>query len=186
MKSNHLIKIIIFLSICSLVLLAAYFFLFMDIKKKNENISEQMQYLSSEISREDYAVTTQKLLDGLKSDISRIKSSIVPVSGEVVFIEGLEAIARQNNLTINIDSIVVDGDQKNSSTTITTLKIKASTKGSWTNTYKFISQLEFLPYKIKLNSLVLSKADDVGVEAGALKVKNPWQTSFEINVLKYK
>ena len=63
------------------------------------------------------------------------------------------------------------------------LKIRASTSGSWSNTYKFLSELESLSYKIAVDSLSLvsSKDGDSGSPQGTF-----WRSVFEIRVLKYK
>ncbi len=187
MNKSKFLKIILFLAVCSTAMLVLYVFLFNDIRTKNQNISEKSQYLSSEISREDYVLTTQRLLENYNDDINMIKSSIVSASGEVSFIESLELVARQNGLSIGIDSINVENDPKNSSTTMVTLKIKANTTGPWANTYKFVSQLESFVYKTKLNSLVLSKLEDFSESGSKIPGKrNQWKASFELNVLKYK
>ena len=113
---------------------------------------------------------------------------MVPNSGDVQFIENLESVARNSGLSIDIDSLLLENDPKATQTTITVLRIKVKTKGSWSNTYKFISELESLPYKIKINSVLLSKtSEDLASKDGKkITSKSQWSASIDIGVLKYK
>ncbi|HEY0220680.1 MAG TPA: hypothetical protein VGC58_00460 [Candidatus Paceibacterota bacterium] len=186
-KYKRFIGIFILLLILVLGLFVASFFFFSDIKSKNENISELTAYLSSEMNREDYVISTQRQLQSLEEDINILKNSIVSSSGDVQFIENLEMVARKNNLSMSIDSIMIEKDPKLASSTIDVFKIKATTEGTWSNTYKFLNQLEALPYKIRLNYFNLSGGEVVpSSEKNKVVTREPWEASFEIRVLKYK
>ncbi len=187
-KYRHFINIIIVLFFLVILAAGGIFYIFEVLKWKNENISKLTNYLDSEMNREEYVTSTQKLLQSLDGDINRIRGLIIPTSGDVEFIENLEFVARSNNLIIELDSLVLENDPKAPQTTVTVLKIKAKTKGSWTNTYKFIAELEALPYKIKINSMLLSKVTDNLTSDDGKKIvsKGYWVTSFDIGVLKYK
>src|SRR3989344_2860976 len=177
-------KILILLSILALAVLVSYYFVYTDIKRKNENISKLSQDLEYQIKRRQYIVSLQRTLQSTDSDITRINNSIVPVDGDVEFIEDLERMARENGLFIGIDSLIFEESPLFASSTINILKIKAKTSGSWPSTYRFLAQIESLPFKVKVNNFGLgSSVQDTG---SASKPTNSWQSTFEIHVLKYK
>ena len=186
-KSASFKKILITLSIIILIIFASYHFIFLDIKSKNENISLLSQELASQSNKQDYLISTQKMLESINSDITNINKSIVAKGGDVAFIENLESIAKSNGLVINIDTLVFEDEKKLSSAGLTVFKIRAKTRGTWAGTYGLLSQLESLPFKIKINKFaVLAETSDT-FDAKKLKPANVmWQGSFEIVVLKYK
>lgn len=187
-KYHRYINIIIVLFFLVILSAGGIFYIYEVLKWKNENITKLTNYLDSETNREEYVISTQKLLQNLDIDINKARSLIIPNSGDVEFIENLEFVARNNNLIIDLDSLTLENDPKAPQNSVTVLKIKAKTKGSWSNTYKFIAELEALPYKIKINSMLLSKNADNLLSDDEKKIiaKGYWTTSFDIGVLKYK
>lgn len=186
MSSQNIYKnIMVILGVVSLGFFVAYYFAYQDIKEKNKSIAVLAQELDLESSRQEYLVSTQRMIKNISSDIDRINNSIISVDGNVSFIEGLEAVAKSNGLSITIDSLVIEDDPTFSESGITTLKIKAKTKGSWAGTYTFISQIESLPYKIKVSQFGMQGSASELVSGKKVPVSE-WQSSFEIRVLKYK
>lgn len=182
-RDSYYKKIIIILSLSVFAVFVIYFFLYRQLIKKNENIASLLDRIASESSREVYASSVQKQLQAIEPDLNRIKSSIVGQTGVVSFIEELEKVAKNNGLSIENDSIAEETDPKSvASSTITHLKVRSKTKGSWEGTYKFLSEIESLPHKVRINSFnMVSSGEDSG--------KNPkkvWDAVFEIRVLKYK
>lgn len=169
-----------------IVLFAGYVFLYKDIVKKNTANAELLNYISSESNREAYASSARKQLQNLESDIKKARSSVVDSGGVVSFIEKVESIARNNNLTISNDNISDEVDPKQASSTLAFLKIRSSTKGSWFGIYRFMSELESMPYKVKINSFSLSNSRDSGLGEGINLGPSLWTADFEIRVLKYK
>ena len=189
MYNYKLLKIMLLtLSTLVVVIFGLCYIVFQDIKDKNENhhiLSHGLLFQNDKLA---YLVSTQKAIDNISSDIVRIDSSVVSKEGEVDFIENLESIARENGLSIEIDSLVFEDKPGSSSGLINVLKIKAKTKGSWYGSYVFLSRLEALPFKIKIDKFSLTNTGTeilvsdkkVGVPSG------DWQSTFEIAVLKYK
>ncbi len=183
-SSNKIIILVLVLSIATL--LTGYVFLYKDIVSKSTKNAEMLNYIASESNREAYASSARKQLESLDSDIKKAKSSIVN-SGDVVgFIEKIESIAYRNGLSISNNNISDEVNQKTASTTLTSLKIKSSTSGSWVGTYKFMSELESMPYKIKVNSFSISNMREAAVAGLPATGDSKWVADFEIQVLKYK
>jgi len=187
LKQKSFKKILWTLGLLILVIFIAYYFLWRDIKSKNERISTLSQDISSESVRQDYLILTQKVIESVNTDISRINNSIVAKDGDVSFIENLETLAKSNGLTITIDSLIFEDSPQTSSAGLTVFRINAKTRGNWAGTYTFLSQLESSPFKIKINKFTF-----LGSEGETLDGKKPslsnivWQGAFEIAVLKYK
>ncbi len=187
MQNNKFLKIILFvLGLAVLLVFVLYYFVYEDIKSKNQHVSTLSNDLSSQSAKRDYLILTQKVIQNIGIDINRINNSIIAKDGDVKFIENLESIARQNGLTMTIDSLVLADNPEFASSSITTLQIRAKTKGNWSGNYKFLVELESLPIKIRVNKFDLS---NTAVETGS-DVKKAgvgiWQSTFEISVLKYK
>jgi len=184
-QSKLFIKIILLLIICTLSLFGVIYFVYFEIKEKNEKIMNVEQDISTQNSKHDYLVSAQKLIEDIEPDIAKIGDSIVSSNGDVAFIENLEFIARSYDLSIQIDSLTIEDDLKNESNPISTLKIKAKINGSWTNTYVFLSELESLPFKLKINKFNLISSGEVSnVDKTSSNID--WQALVEISVLKYK
>ncbi len=117
----------------------------------------------------------------LDTDIKKVQNTVVASDGVVNFIEQLEKIARNNGITIKNNSISEDADSKLSTST-TFLKIRSETSGSWVGTYKFIYELESLPYKVSINTFNLSTE---GISEDSVSGTGNWNAVFEIKLLKY-
>jgi hypothetical protein len=179
-------KILILLGIVFVGFFVVYYLVYQDIKVKNEHISTLAQDLDFQSSRQEYLISTQRMIQNISSDIDRINNSIVAVDGDVQFIENLESIAKNEGLSISIDSLLIEDDPSFSNNEITTLKVKAKAEGSWAGTYSFLAQIESLPFKVKINKFsIVNDADGGGID-GQKTFSLNWQSSFEIQVLKYK
>jgi hypothetical protein len=183
---NSLKKIIFILSLFVLVLFVAQYFVYRDIKIKNQKISVAERDLLLQENRQEYLISTEKLITAIGSDLQKIDASILAVDGEVNFINSLEDIAAKNKLKFDPEFLGSDeNDPTLKNTNIKTFTIRAKITGSWADTYTFISELESNPVKIKINNLSISNvSSDSGIDVK--KNGSIWQSVFEIVVLKYK
>ncbi len=186
--NNKFLKIILIgLGFLVFIVFISYYFLYQDLKSKNLHIFSLSSDLAFQVNREDYLISAQRTIKSMTADIDKIKNSIVAKDGDVNFIESLESLARQNGLSSTIDSLVISNDTALASSSVTFLKIKARTVGSWYGSYRFVSELESMPFKIEVDKLDIS-SPSFGEESGVKKsdVASGWQVDFEISVLKYK
>jgi Tfp pilus assembly protein PilO len=183
MQKNQFKIIVIFLCVLSLVLFGSYYFLYKEIELKNEHISTLKSNLSTQDKKQEYILSTQRILQNLKTDIDNVDNSIIAKDEGVKFIENLEELARQDNVNLSIDSLVFEEDPSFASAGVISLKIKAKMNGNWEGIYRLISQFESLPYKIKIDHLTFTNPES---QANVLNTGKNWQGSFEIHVLKYK
>jgi hypothetical protein len=175
MQNQKSLKIILeVLCVIVVVIFVFTYFIYNDIRQKNKNYSLFTKDLNFQNTKKDYLDSSQKTIDSISLELNEINSSIVSKEGEVQFIETLESLAKRTGLGIEINSLVFDANSTSNSVDI--LKVKAQTNGSWIDSYKFIKLLESMPFKIKINKLNLIH----------ILSENNWQTTFEIDVLKYK
>lgn len=188
MKSKRPYKeILIFLGVVITLLFASHYFLYTDIKRKNENISSLKQEAAHQLKRNQYLLNLQKTFQNTDSDIARINNSIISSDGNIEFIEDLESTARADGLSIAINSLVFEEDPSVSSGNITIFRVKAETNGSWDGTYKFLAELESMPLKVKINSFGLTNStQNPSPGSKSSKPISIWHSSLDINVLKYK
>ncbi len=165
---------IIFLALISLFLFAIMYFVYSNIKNINQKISLSQNELDLSNERRDYLLSEQKTISDLGPDIVRVNGSIIPNGEDVKFIEDLQALATQDGLSMDINSLSFEDDPKISSSSITYFKIVAETKGSWSGNYNFLAQIEALPFKVKISKFSLQSESD------------GWKSDFEIRLLKYK
>ena len=165
-----------------------YYFLYNDIKDKNQNISMLENGLSSQVNKQQLTNSMQSILKNSDADIAKVNSSMVASDGDVAFIENLESIAQNNNLKVGIESLVFQDDPSLGSSTLTFFNVRGKIIGGWTGTYLFLSQLESLPFKIKINRFAFTNSSDTGSVDGKKTgtTGNSWESVFEISVLKYK
>ncbi len=182
-SNSNFKKISIFLSIIVILIFVSYYFLYLDIKKRNEHISFLTNSLLAQQEEEKYALSTEKAVQSFSSDIELINSSIVPSSGDIKFIEDLEEMARKDGLILQIESLSLEDNNRLTVGGLTLFKIKAKALGSWTATYKFLDRLESLPFKTRIFQFAFLGQETDG---GNRIKKVEWQSAFEFYVLKYK
>lgn len=184
---NFLKKILVILGVLILAIFVSYYFVYREVRFRDETYQTLLRDLSFQDAKQEYLISTQRTMEGLLLDINHINDSVVSKEGDVEFIETLETIAKESGLTIEIDSLVLSNDPTLVPDSVDILKVKAKTKGSWANSYLFLSRLESLPFKLKIDSFGLSNTLAEVVLANKKVVKNSiWQSVFEISVLKYK
>ncbi len=185
--SRHLKKILVMSVIFVVAIWVLTAFVFLGIKNKNEHISDLRNELSFQMTKQQNMISMEQIVEKASPEISLVDNSIIAKDGDVAFIEGLEEIARSNGLSIEIESLNFEDTSLVASSGVTTLKVRANTKGSWPSTYKFLAQVESLTFKVKINNFAFINSSDETV-FNRKKTSNPlgWQSKFEISVLKYK
>lgn len=183
-RINSFKKIILLLAITVLVLSAVIFFIFVDIKNKSLNVYNLERELEDQTQRSQYFLSMKRMVENADNEIDQVNSSILSSDGDVAIIEQIEGLAQRNGLEIDIDSIMIEDTPTLSDKSLAILKIKAKTKGGWSGTYKFISGLESMEQKIKVNRIVVNTTDEDSQDPKLSATK--WQTVFEIILLKNK
>ena len=184
MKNSKLLKIILIALILSeLIVCLIYYFAFMDLKNKNNNILLLKSQLASKIEKQKYAVSMEQMIKNTNSDIVKINDSILEKNSNVKFIEQIENLARNNGANIKINSLSYLDNSDIIANDLTVLYVSGTMTGNWNAVYSFLHQIESLPFKIKINKFGMTNTTDSPTINSS---KNQWQAVFEINVLEYK
>ncbi len=176
-------NIIILLSSATLLLFGFIYFAYYQIKEKNENILRLQQDLSAKSDKHEYLISLQNTIKEIESEIEKVQKSIIPKSRDVAFIEDLESMARSYGLQIEIQSLSLVSDKNINTDKIAVLKVKARASGSWSSVYRFVSELESLTYKLKIDKIALYTKSD---GSSTINRNADWEVIFEISVLEEK
>jgi hypothetical protein len=168
------------------LLFGAIFFLFQDIKSKNENASDLQNSTDLSIKQNQYSVSLQESLQNASSSITEINNAILSPDGDVDFIEKLENVAKGSGLDIVIDSLAVEDIPNVTSDDLTSFRIRAEAQGGWAGTTTFLSKLESLPFVMRVEKFDLTNSSDNPAGLSSPVSAQTWQTTFEIRVLQYK
>ena len=169
MKNAKKLLLIILLN---LIVISSYVFSFSQITKQYKEISSLTALVES--LRGKVSTETQKKIKEISEKLNEVSSYYVQPDGSVSFIEMIDDLGRKNNLDITINS--VDIDSTGADKTVELLKLKISTEGSWNNSFKFLTSLENLPFKISVDESSLKKNQG---EKGDI-----WSGSFSFTALK--
>ncbi len=187
MTSNK--KTFLIIALFGAVISVASYFVFNEVKKKAEHVFVLEQELQFEDRQEQYLASMAKTIRESESDIALSDGSIIESDGHIEFIESIESLARQNGLSIVIESLLFEEHPLLATSSMTSFKVSAKANGSWKGTYKFLIQLESLPIKIQINKFSMIHGISDGLENNVKEIStegNVWQSNFEIHALEYK
>lgn len=172
-KSKELLAITLLLNIAAI---GWYYFLFSEIKVKNEHLSELMNRIEVEIEKEgtinykkDITVETATLRE-------KLSSFTLAKGGAISFIELLEATGNEVGAHTSIESVSTKDHPQLS--TVEEMRLKLKVTGSWPAVVRLLGLLELLPYETGLEQVVVSK--------GEASDEAPWRADILLTVLKEK
>lgn len=181
-------RVIISILIANLVVASAYFFLFAEVWSKNKKIASIESEIAGQNEKDVKLQFIGKLLEETKEKRELVSKTFLNSDGAVSFIEEMERLAKNNNVSINIDSITIDKNFSNNKEKIN-LRIKAD--GSWKNLYKFFGLLESLSYNIDISRISWSKDSKISSlgspkNSSEIKSSESWNMGIDFSVLKQK
>lgn len=161
-----------------LVAIGACSFLFWQIKQKNEAISLLFAENSIAASKDQQYKVLQKVLEDTEAERELINSHIIPPDGVVPFIEFVEQLGSLSNVSLKLDSIAPGLWNGKKHPTIEALEVNITAIGSWQNIYRFLAEVEHMPYLIKLEQVQLEKV--------AEESKSYWRANLKFRAVKEK
>ncbi len=188
MGTQKLKQYFVLLGILIILLSAAIYFVWTDLKNKNEIIAEINNDLSTQSSKQLFLASMEQQVKTREDDLDKVNGSIIGTDKDVDFIENLESLAKSNNLKVSIDSLALQDDSSLTTSKVSFFNIRAKTTGDWTGTYIFLSELESLPLKVKINKInLVNTTNEVNGEVRKVgSVGNTWELDFDMTVLKMK
>jgi len=156
-----------------------YYLLFQAVFAEIAKTAEILDEVSREERLHGTVVANEKTLVELQDDLELLDSFFIPADGVVDFIESVETLANNRNLTIDVRNVSLEEISNVPHANLAEeLRMRIETRGSWQDNYNFLTQLEHLPYHITFS---LSGMQNLENTEGIL-----WQGSFDLTVLKLK
>lgn len=129
------------------------------VKAKINAIKSAYTASESKFVQEERREIITEILNSKSAEIQKLRSFFVAKGDEVVFIEKIESLARQNGLLFEIDTISQASPTTNTKQDIT---IKMDIDGSWRNIMNFIKELETLPFGVSILDIELDAKTGAG------------------------
>lgn len=179
MKKQTTKQILILFLIIIVVLLCLHYAAFSFIRgagMKVVNLERDVETLQVQVSEfSKYSV------DDIRSFAAAIKSRFVPKDDFVAFLEMIETQARSQGLEITVRGVDVESRSDDPNDDKEILRLQIETGGSWQDTMRFVSYIEYLPYKISVRDLGLT-VNPEGEESAPVE----WRGRIEMTALKFK
>jgi hypothetical protein len=179
MKTKSITSLIIILSVGVIALCGVCYFVYGQVSTRGQQLFDLTEQSNQNNQKNQEIKRVMSSLITITPQIKKIDGYFIASDGEVNFINEIEDIAKANNLIIEISSVSLDTTSDLTAKGFEYLTLKLSTKGSWAGTYKFLSLLSNMPYKVNVKQADVSNVSDTG----AVKV-SLWQGSFTVQVLK--
>jgi len=167
---------LIILTVLCAVAVAGYLYFFISLR----NLNAEIRAIDAEIESEDEKEAALRLagssLEETENERKTLESFFVGQDGPIAFIEGLEKVAKKNNVDISIDSLGVEALP-----TETTEKLSAriNVEGTFPNVYRFLIEMENTPLAFEFGRVLLFKPEES--EKSSL-----WGMQANFSVLKLK
>lgn len=172
MKNKGLLLVAVLFTIAAI---GCYGFLFMEIKGKNERISELVNRIDSEASEENVLRSIKTMVAETAPMREELLKFTVGKDDAVSFIELLETVGRDAGVSVDIDSVtpaeIAGGGG------VEALKLSLKITGAWAKVLTFLGLLEFLPYETKVEQVSVSRSE---------LPESPWGIHANLIVLKEK
>lgn len=181
------IKIIAVAAILNLIVFAACFYLFTNIKKIDKVVSEHLTQIESEVKKNESLRSIKNLMNDTKKEREQIASLFVQPNGTVDFIETVEFLGRVAGIKLEIESVGVDALKGKTGSSTESFRLSFKTEGSWSGTMRLLSLLENMPYKISFENINLGKVSGGSKSSDSKEqASSYWNGNFSFSVLKIK
>lgn len=180
-------KIIIILIILNVVIFSSYFYLFMDIKQAERDISLKLSQIKLETQREERLRSIKNLMNETKNQREKIANFFVQSDGSVEFMETVESLGEITGVKLEIESVGIDSSKNKTGSSTESFRLSVKAEGLWANVIHLLSMLENMPFKVSFDNVALNK---ISGESNSVKNKERsssyWSGNFGFSVLKIK
>ena len=180
-KSSKTLTTLLIIGILSVAaVLADTFFLF-SIKTSLDSSSALEGELEVERRVSSQLQASKEVVAGTAEERDKVETFFVGKDGVVAFLENLEVLGRDAGLEMEVSSVglVEEKQDRAGERSYEDLSVNITSKGSWTQNFRFLSILENMPLKLQITRAIIEK------QAGGNQ-NSPWLGSFAINVMKLK
>jgi Tfp pilus assembly protein PilO len=179
-------KTLIFLIILSIVGIGVWYGLFSYIKRTAEAASAIENQYQEKITADARDKSLKELLRTIDLNNDSLSTRVIDRDGTVSFLEFIESTAKSVGLGITMNAVKIE-EEPTDKNTYEYLKLSFTTQGSWQDTYTFLSIVESLPYKSKINKVLFSQTSITEPSKDQKTIqKSSWKADYDIAVLKFK
>jgi hypothetical protein len=190
--------------------MCGYFFLFTNIRGKNQNASLLSQEIDTYAESRSLREKSDKAVEEQREQIEKVDSYFLHKSEVVPFIEMIEDAGRKSGVQVLISNVGVEGavgiasdgtggagagagsgagEVATAEKKDQTLTLRLDAKGSWSNVTRFVSYVENLPYKVSIERVDLNRSSSVAQFFATSEDKKSslgtpsWNVAVDMNVL---
>jgi Tfp pilus assembly protein PilO len=172
----HSKKILIIIIACNIVAMVGYYFLFQYIKKQTTAASSLSSTIDLGQQKNSHINSLRSLVKDTESQRQHLATFLLSSDNEISFIEQIENLAKNSGLAVRTNNV---SSLAGGAETTRVFQMQTQTVGSWSNTLYFLSQVENLPYGIKILGVSLNRQSADGSTGGS-----SWVTTFDVNVVE--
>lgn len=174
--------------IANVVIVSVYVYIFLQIKEKNQNIASLTDEIAVLSDRKKNLQSVKKIVSDTAVLHSQIDKYFIKKDGVVQFLNSIQALGVENNLSTKITSVAI-GQMASTSEVMELLTADVQVAGVWTDVYKFASLLELMPIQLTVERVDYGKAtgDSTVLDSkGKSKKAPPWSAVFAVKAIKLK
>lgn len=180
-------KKIIILLILNLIIFGLYFYLYLNIRQIDKEVSIKLSQIKLEINRDERLRSLKDLLEKTKDQRDKISNIFVRPDGSVEFIEMIESLGKATDVKLEIESVGVDAPKNKTASSTEYFRLAVKSEGLWRNVMQLLTLLEEMPFRVSIDNVSLSKTSS---ESATVKDKKQidsiWNGNFGFSVLKAK
>lgn len=182
-------KNIAVLVILNLIIFGLYFYLFMNIKSSDRDISAELVQIKLGADKDERLRSVKSLMDETKNQREKIANLFIQQDGSVDFIEMMESLGKTAGVKLSIDSVGIDPAKNKTGSSTESFRLSVKAEGLWINVLHLLSLLENMPFKVSFDSISLNKISEpeiVNPAKGKREIASYWKGDFGFSVLKIK
>ncbi len=185
-------KDIAVLTILNIIIFGLFFYLFLNIKQSDEDISTKFAQIKQGIDRDERLQSVKNLLSETKNQREKMEKIFVQADGSVDFIEMVESLSKIAGVKVEIESVGIDASRNKIGSSTESFRFSVKTEGLWTNVIHLLGLLENIPFKVSFDNVSLDKISEPETANPANPAKRKgqiasyWKGDFGFSVLKIK
>lgn len=168
-----------FLLSISIILLIAWVSLFVFINwKVNKKIESNEQTAKAVNLEVGEVLAIKRKFDSLQEVRNTIDGYFIERGNSFLVIEKIEEISRESGVILKI----------NQAEELSSIQLNLSVVGNFKNLWQFIAMLENLPFKIRINNLILTKQNDSSPLSANLKndESGDWRSNINLTISSFR
>lgn len=200
---NQAKKILSIMTVATLVVVGAYVFVFLQVRKASRETAAAEQMIQEELEKRSKEDSISNLFAATEEEREELYLRVATKGALVGFFEEIEVLATEAEVdmriarieeNVELDQVVpkTSGDERPkprahpAAKDIEWMRMDIEAHGSWENAYKFLSFLELLPYHTELYDIRLVEETSNVTSEEEGPILNNWRLTLSIKLLQQK